>query len=398
MKKLLHCLSLCLVLALILSAIPGSFANAEEAAYELKPYAFPIEAADDGAPLEETSIGEYFRCKAATGDSVCAVESNGVCILDKYAEVVLKPEGTEDFLDGPYALSVKITSTSNTAEYPERAGIYVRAVAPELVLIENSSLGANHAMWFYEWDWYNEHGGTQGTSSTGGSGVKLTAGNGKINIGIKCRPEDGSGVLSRLVSFDAPEGVNTDELVPFRITDDNKGKIEVFVGDTLIGTVEYSGAGYFDYDHPVAKDNDVEYYKEAVIKAADGTEMLKVTDARIAVEEPVLAIGSRSGVTHFSDLTIYYSEPAKPTDAPATEEPAVTDAPQVTDAPVKTDAPVQTDAPVNTGDNAATDAPTKTPADKTSKGPNVGLIIGICAAVVVISVVVIILASKKKTK
>lgn len=384
--------AVCLCILMLTSSAFSLTVNAEEAEYELKPYEFTLTADDDGLPLEETSIGEYFRCKAATGDSVCAAGPDGVAIMDRYSEIALNTEGIEEFLSGPYAVSVKITSTSNTEEYPERAGIYLRGTAPELVQINNSTLAATHAMWFYEWDWYNEHGGTQGASSTGGSGVKITAGNGKINICVKCRPEDGSGVLSRFVSFDAPEGINTDELVPFRVTDDNKGKIEVFVGDTLMGTVEYSGAGTFDDEHPVALDNDVEYYKNAVIKAADGTEMLKVSDARIAVEEPIFAIGSRSGVTHFSDLTIYYAEAVKPTNAPATEVPP-TEKP--TDIPATEKPADPTEIPATEKPADQTDAP-KTADDRGSV--NTGLIIGIVAAVIVVagSVIAAIVFKKKK--
>ena len=100
--------------------------------------------------------------------------------------------------------------------------------------------------------------------------------------------------------------------------DDNKGKIEVYVCDTLIGSVEYGGTPSIYEDTEATLNFEIEYYKDAVIRSADGTEMLTVTDARIAAEDPVMAIGNRTGTTRFSELAFNYLVKKKV----ATEPPA----------------------------------------------------------------------------
>jgi len=391
MKNLLKTLCFCLAFALILSVLPGQLAFAEaETEYEEKTYSFSTKDEDEETDLSMTALGEYFTCQAATGDSLVTTAADGVAIADKYAQLYTGIDAADEFFSNPYAVTVNFTSTSNAD-----AGVYVRSIDPTLIQINNQKLGSTHAIWFYEWDWYAEHGGTQGPSSTGGSGVKVSFSGNNVIIGVKCAPEDGSGVMSRSVTFAAPEGFDPAALNPIKITDDTKGKIEVYVCDTLIGTVEYGGTPDIYEDTEATVNSEVEYYKQAVIKGADGTEMLTITDARIAVIDPVVAIGNRNGTTKFSELTFVYTV-AKKT---ATEEPAPTEEPVVTDAPAATDAPADateaaadaTDAPADATKDASAGDDTETK----SFNP-VPVIIGVCAAVIIAAVVVIILASKKK--
>ena len=342
MKRTKRIIAAMIAVLMLLAVIgPVSLMAEAETEYEEVVVDFSVEGEEEDTGIDVTTIGEYFNSQAATGDSKAAVAGEGKVILDKYAHMYANEDATYDLFSGAYAVTLNFTSTSGND-----AGIYVRSVDPTQTSVMNTVLGASMSFWFYEWDWYAEHKGASGASGTGGSGVKISfAKNGEIAVTLKTYEPDGLHVLGQTVTLAAPEGFDAKALNPVKITDDGKSHIEIFVCDTLMATVDYSGepSDYPDDEENGVNEGGLLYYKNAVVKGADGTELLSIDNARIAAEQPVFAIGNRNGTTYFSDLKVSYfkvkkaatPEPtAAPTDVPATEE-TKTDAPAVTTAPTK---------------------------------------------------------------
>ncbi len=390
MKSLTKVLALVTVLALALTCFAPARANAEAAVeYEEKTIKFDLSEEDPDTTLETTDFGDYFSTGAITGDSVCAVGDDGDGVLVNFAHVYLTEEGSDELLTGPYAVTVKYTTATNGD-----GGIYVRGIRPELVSSENKVLGAPMSFWYYEWNWYKEHSGANGNSGTGGFGVKVSHNATSVLLSINTHKDDGLHVSYEVIELTPPEGFDFNGLNEYKITDDNKSHIEVFVNGTLLATVDYSGepSDYPDEDG-VIMENGILYYKNVVVKGADGTELLNIDNARIAAELPIIALGNRNGESHFKDFEITYSAPKKaptpePTEAPTqapTDEPA-----QPTDKPADnaTQAPQKATAkPADNKDNTKTDG---------KAFPVVPVVAGVCGAIVVAAVIAIIVSGKKK--
>ena len=391
MKSFTKLWAIMAVLALALTCFAPARVNAAaEAEYEEKTLAFDLSQEDPDTSLDMTDFGEYFTCGAITGDSICAVGEEGDGVLSAYAHVYLTEEGSEELLEGPYAVTVKYTTATKGD-----GGIYVRGIRPELTSADNKVLNASMSFWYYEWNWYKEHQGADGTSATGGCGVKVSHDGSTILLTINTHKDDGLHVYAEVVRLAAPEGFDLNGLNEYRITDDNKSHIEVFVNGTLMATVDYSGepSEYPDEDG-VIMENGILYYKNAVVKGADGTELLNVDNARIAAELPIIALGNRNGESHFKDFTLTYSAPKKA----ATPEP--TEAP--TQAPTEKPTDKPTDKPADNNPTTAPQAATDKPADNTKdetpgkKFPIVPVVAGVCGAIVVAAVIAIIVSGKKK--
>ena len=389
MKSLTKVLALIAVLALALTCFAPARANAEAAVeYEEKTIKFDLSEEDPDTTLDTTDFGDYFTCAAITGDSVCAVGDDGEGFLNAYAHVYLTEEGSDELLQGPYSVSLKYyTATKGDA------GIYVRGIRPELTAAENVVLNnTSMSFWYYEWNWYKEHQGA-GNSTTGGCGIKVSNSGGNVLLSINTHEDDGLHVSSRVVKLTPPDGFDPNGMNEYKITDDNKSHVELFVNGTLLATVDYSGepSDYPD-EEGVIMENGVLYYKNAVVKGADGTELLNIDNARIAAELPIIALGNRNGESHFKDFEITYSAPKK---AP-TPEP--TEAP--TQAPTDEPAQQPTDKPADNATQAPQKATDK-PADDDTKSdgkkfPVVPVVAGVCGAIVVGAVIAIIVSGKKK--
>ena len=388
MKSLTRLLAIFAVAALALACFAPVRSNAENTVeYEEKTITFDLSEEDPETTLDLTDFGEYFTCGAITGDSVCAVGDDGEGFLNAYAHVYLTEEGSDELLQGPYSVSLKYyTATKGDA------GIYVRGIRPELTAAENVVLNnTSMSFWYYEWNWYKEHQGA-GNSTTGGCGIKVSNSGGNVLLSINTHEDDGLHVSSRVVKLTPPDGFDPNGMNEYKITDDNKSHIELFVNGTLLATVDYSGepSDYPD-EEGVIMENGVLYYKNAVVKGADGTELLNIDNARIAAEVPIIALGNRNGETRFKDFAITYSAPKK---AP-TPEPTEAPTPAPTDKPA--DKP--TDKPAESATKAPQSATSK-PADNNEASPKkfpvVPVVAGVCGAIVVGAVIAIIVSGKKK--
>ena len=387
MKSLTRLLAIFAVAALALACFAPVRSNAENTVeYEEKTITFDLSEEDPETTLDLTDFGEYFTCGAITGDSVCAVGDDGEGVLNAYAHVYLTEEGSDELLQGPYSVTLKYHTLNKG-----NGGIYVRGVRPELFAAENKVLNASMSFWYYEWNWYKEHQGA-GNSTTGGCGVKVSHDESSVLLSVNTHEDDGLHVSSKVIRLDPPEGFDTKGFNEYKITDDNKSHIELFVNGTLLATVDYSGepSDYPD-EEGVIMENGVLYYKNAVVKGADGTELLNIDNARIAAEIPIIALGNRNEEARFKDFAITYSAPKK---AP-TPEP--TEAP--TQAPTDKPADKPTDKPADNATKAPQNATSK-PADNNEASPKkfpiVPVVAGVCGAIVVGAVIAIIVSGKKK--
>lgn len=335
-----------------------------------------------------TDLSELFTITAIAGGTAL-INGNKQGELKMYSQIVIMDSEVDDIVKNGYSFQIDFDSADSAC-----SAMYIRAIDPGAYSLKNDKLGGNPTnFFFYEWDWYNEFNGSGKsvvdgsnlTSSTGGSGVKVFLTADKINVGIKTRMEDGFKVATQVVSFDLPENFKKDGLNTFKYDDDNKGKMDISVNGALLCTVEYGGepGAYPDGDEG---DCEVLYYKNAAIKGADGTELMKIDNARIAAETPLIALGNRdmsnnqrpADVVLFDNLILTWKE-AKPV---ATPTPEITQKPETSATP---DAK-PTNAPAATEPSKADEGSSSTPI----------IIVGICAGVVVIAVVAIIIVKKRK--
>ncbi len=190
---------------------------------------------------------------------------------------------------------------------------------------------------FYEWDWYEEKGGTNGKSSTGGPGLLVSLLTDSVRIRIKNMQMDSENeqISSVYHDFPMPETYNYKEFNNIKFVDDGE-KIEIFVNNELIATCDMSDKGRYEVDaaHPPV---DFEYFKKAVLKDSEGNVVLELDNARLVAEECRVAFGGRSHPFYVDNVAMSYE---------------VEDTPAPTDTPEP--APTDTEAPKETEDNSET--------------------------------------------
>lgn len=388
-----------LICALMLAfALLGNvMVSAEEAPGEpekiTKTFEFNVSGDDAGYKLADTDLFDLFivdPIEAAGGQAVISDDGNGY--LTSFSHIYVDRDTAYDCLADAYTFQIDFYCTTTSDSSYSKGALYVRAIDPNSYTITNPmNQGTQQRFDFYEWDWYKENGGENGSSSTGGSGIKVYQTDSKICICIKTYVEDGLNVVGETAELDFPEGFKTDGMNTYKFVDDGKSKVELFINDILLCTVEYSGepSAYPDGDD---EDSEVLYYKNAVVKDANGAEVLSVDNARLCAEYSTLAIGSRddSNVYFNNILLTYEADAPKPT-TPPTEKP--------TEAP-----PGSTPAGGNNANNTSAPSSTKAPstasssADADDGGAPVGLIVGICAGVTVLSIAVIVISIVTKKK
>lgn len=392
MRRKQKLLTILVTLLLVLSLLGTTMAAAEEASESegtvpnTETFEFKMSDQDYGYKLDELDITDLFTVEAA-GDGTANVTESGDAELNMFAQAYIPMDAAYDILDKSYTFQVDFYSTAASS-----GAIYVRAIDPQTYTVINPVWSAPQTFGFFEWDYYAEAGGS-GASGTGGSGIKVYHTSDKIGVELKLYVEDGLNVVGKAVEFDAPEGFKPGSMNTYKIVDDGTSKVEIYVNDILVCTVEYGGE---PAPYPDGDDGDVEllYYKNAVVKSADGTEVLSVDNARICAEYSTLAIGTRGLPSYFNNLILTYEtdDSSKNEQPPATEQPDVTE----------TEKPdVNTPAPATNTPSASTAAPNNSTqtadADSTDDGgAPIALIAGICAVVAVAAVVVIVVALKKK--
>ena len=368
MKKTAKILSfvLCAAMLLTLSAVPFQAEEADE--YEEKTISYTFDG-EEGSQLEESELADTFVMQIVRGaGGEGTVTEEGTVDLTKYAGFFTDIDVAYDYFAGAYTFSLDYDFSCSSPE----------------------------AFDMYEWDWYGENGGKgQGISSIGGSGIRvfLNKQNSAIGVSVKTRVEDGLFVHSQGVEFAYPEGFNASGMNNYKFEDDGKSSVKVYVNNALLATVEYGGEPgmYPDGDEG---DSDIMYYKHAVIKDAEGTQLLELDNARISADYSAVGIGNRGeNTTTIDNVTLKYMQKKKaatpvPTQAPTAE-------------PTEKPTEKAPDATQNAGDKA-----TSIPADNTKapsgndqkKGGNYTWLFIVCGVVAAAAVAVIVITSVKGKK
>lgn len=256
-----------------------------------------------GEYFRNLPIARYFVTEELAGGSVI-IDSKGAegyaaftMFSDIYVpEVIARKQFSHD-----YTIEADILP-DNRAE----SAFYIRCIDPNTYAVENIVFGNPSKFWFYEWNWYNENGGQDGISGTGGSGVKVWTEADGIVISIKIRVEDGTFVTDRFVKLPFPEGFNAGGYNKFRFDDDGKTEIRITVNGTYFASVRYSGT---PEPYPDGLDGNVSvtYYKKASVINAAGDVLLTTDKARICAEYSTFGFGTRSSDLLVDNLKISYT-------------------------------------------------------------------------------------------
>jgi hypothetical protein len=394
MKKTAKILAfvMCAAMLLTLSAVPFQAEEADE--YEEKTISYTFDG-EEGSQLEESELADTFVMQIVRGaGGEGTVTEEGTVDLAKYAGFFTDIDVAYDYFAGAYTFSLDYDFSCSS---PTLGGIFIRLTDPAGYKVTNpKNAGTQQAFDMYEWDWYGENGGKgQGISSIGGSGIRvfLNKQNSAIGVSVKTRVEDGLFVHSQGVEFAYPEGFNASGMNNYKFEDDGKSSVKVYVNNALLATVEYGGepGTYPDGDEG---DSDIMYYKHAVIKDAEGTQLLELDNARISADYSAVGIGNRGeNTTTIDNVTLKYMQKKKaatpvPTQAPTAE-------------PTEKPTEKAPDATQNAGDKA-----TSIPADNTKapsgndqkKGGNYTWLFIVCGVVAAAAVAVIVITSVKGKK
>lgn len=227
---------------------------------------------------------------------------------------------------------------------------------------------------FYEWDWYQEKGGKNGESSTGGPGLLVSLRKDSVRIRIKNMQTDAENemICSVYHDFPMPDTYKFNEFNNVKIVDDGS-KIEIYVNDSLIATCEMSDKGRYEIDdeHPPV---DFEYFRKAVLKDSEGNVVLDLDNARLVAENCHVAFGGRNHPFYVDNVTMIY---------------------EVEDTPAPTETPEPTSA--NTEKPKETDNSTKEP-EKEDSNPNVIPFVVLGVVLVLTGVVIAILIRRRAVK
>jgi hypothetical protein len=338
---------------------------------------------EEGTTIDETKLGEEFIITIGTPDSSAVVEKDSVggnqIALKGYTDIK-----SVTYFDTPYTFSVDLISNAdNTA-------VFVKSVEPdEYIQVENpKNQNVMQTFNYYEWDWYQENGGTTGASSIGGSGIYIMPSANTIKLGLKIYQEDGLGVSTKIFDLPAPEGYKRGEKCTIKV-EDAITSVSISVNGTALAVVELSEPGTeYKTDDPVYG-----FYKKAVVKNAAGEELGTAENTRICSEYSQIAITTRNVACSIDNVSLHYEEadatepPVNATETPATETPGKTET--STTEPTKVTSKATKD-PINTS---------KAPVSEQEKDNNTPIIIAIVAACVVVAagiVAAVIIAKKKK--
>lgn len=388
MKRFLTVIFAAVMCLMLLSASVVSFA-AEEPELVKKTVDFDMSKYEKGTDAVDTELNDWFFIfYAGPADySQIVLADDGVLKFNNYIHFAMFPELAEDLMKNGYEISLEYRAKSNA----DLTGMFLRAVDSRSYEVINPVFDNQPTrIDMYEYDWYKENKGTTASkSSIGGSGIRVyqDAANHKIGVDIKSRETDGIGTASWGVEFDYPEGYVENELNPWKFIDDGKGTIEIYVCESLICKVLYSGEPD-TYPDGLNEDCENLYYKTGKIVSPDGTELLSIDNARISADTPCFGIGNRpepSAITNIRGLSISYFEKPKPTAAPTAEP---------------TEVPTDSDGDATAAPSDATTVPAKaTEAPKADSSNNTVLVVGIVIGVIVlalIAVIAVILGKKKK--
>ena len=315
MVKRTSILFLIMTFAFILTAVCAVLAAEETYTMD-----FNNEDVDTDAK-EILEFGDMFEVHYGTGGCSATVqegeEGNKYLALSGYIAF-----SSWDLMDSPYEFSVdaQMVKTGNI-------GFFVRSVIPVTKYNpKNGPQGSETTFTYFEADWYNENGGKNGSTGIGGSGISVMPLNENIRVNIKTYEPDGLKIANKFYDFPVPEGLNVaDEFFNIKFKDDGE-KVEIYINDNLLATIEMSEKGVYEED----EDDPNEYLKKAVIKDAEGNEVLNIDNARLSPGPSQIAIGCRNLQMNIDNLKVVYQAP-DPTPTPEpTPEPEDTPTPEKT--------------------------------------------------------------------
>ena len=336
----------------------------------------------EGDSFENTALSEEFLLEAGTPDSGATIEEDeaggNLMTLKGYTDIK-----SITYFEKAYTFSVDfISNADNTA-------VFVRGVEPsEYIQVENpKNQNVLQTFNYYEWDWYQENGGSTG-SSIGGSGIYIMPAANIIKIGLKLYQEDGLGVSTKVFDLPAPEGYQRGKKCTIKV-EDTTTSVTISVNGTKLAVVELSEPDTkYSTDDP-----SYGFYKKAAVKNAAGEELGAVENTRICSEYSQIAITTRNATFSIDNLSLQYegsaSEPT-PSDPSATPEDDATGSP-ATASPKAT----------ATATAKATKTPVKaTNAPSSQDSGNTPIIIAVVSACVVVAagIIIAIIVAKKKKK
>lgn len=283
-----------------------------------------FEGETDGANINETDEFTYnWGLSIINGEGIINEEDG-----NKFLSVT----GFSEFysyepIEAPYTYSIDIK-----LDTPGDVNIFVRS-------------GRNEAspFPFYEWDWYVEKGGKNGASSTGGPGLIVSLQQDAVRVRIKNMQTDAENERISSVYYDFT-GIKDYDFTKFnniKFVDDGE-KIAIYFNNELLATCEMSEKGTYEGDSETV---DFMYFKKAVLKNAEGVEVLNLDNARLVAESSLVAFSTRNHPFYADNITLSYEveDTPEPTQTPeATEKPAAT--------PSKTNS-IATQKPADDADN-----------------------------------------------
>jgi hypothetical protein len=214
-------------------------------------------------------------------------------------------------VDAPYTFSVDLRTETPKADW---LGVFIRT---------------GDVFNLYEWDFYAEKGGTEGSSSIGAVGIVIYPVIDGIRLAVKTRAEGPWGTSCAYADIVVEGNPDWKEFTTLKVEDDGS-VVKIYVEDALAATVELSNEGTYPEDAATEIPEYLEgvYYKTAVVKDASGTELFRTDSARVAAEDCYLGFGVRENAIDIDNISIS-GEEEEPTD-PEPVDPEPTD-PEPTD-------------------------------------------------------------------
>lgn len=305
---------------------------------------------------------EIFTASAETNYvQVSEEDGNKYITLNGLADV-----RTWDMLEPPYTLS--FDAKTSATKY---VGFFVRGVYPVIKHNPANAGGIKQVLHYLEIDWYEQNGGQNGTTGLGGSGISIMPGEGCLRLNIKTYEEDGLKIGNAYYDFDYPEEFDPSEFFNVMFKDDGE-KVEIYINQELLATVEMSNPGKYDDD----EEDDNEYFNTAVVTDASGEEVLRIDNARISAYGSQLAITTRAQTAHIDNLILTYEG-----STPSPE-------PEVTETPTSTKNSSATPSPTENIEKTNDDSSGMQLAEKI-------IVVGV-AVIIVVGIILVVLKRRKK--
>lgn len=187
----------------------------------------------------------------------------------------------------PYTFSVDLRTNEPAADW---MGIFIRT---------------GDVFNLYEWDYYVEKGGTDGSSSIGGTGIVIYPVTDGIRLAVKTRVDGPWGIGSAYTDIIVEGQPDWKSFTNLRVEDDGS-IVKIYVSNALAATVELSEKGTYPEDSgtEIPEFLDCVYYKNAVVKDAGGTERFRTDSARVVAEDCYLGIGIRTKSLDIDNISI----------------------------------------------------------------------------------------------